>query len=233
MRDLPVDLDSLIAHVDRPDLEPLQLVTEAMIVSERIGDLGDELVDHYVQRARDAGASWAAIGANLGVSKQAAQKRFRGKRSRFTFSKGGLFTRFDESGRFVVRSAVSHAHRLHSTEINTLHLIMGLTDPESDKAAAAISALAGSTAEVTETAGAGLVGTTGSPRNKHLPFSDENKKVLELSLREAIRAGSRGIGSEHVLLGLLRTTESRGSEVLDQFGVTRAGVETWLSENPR
>lgn len=223
--------------IDRSQGEPLQNVTEAMILSERIADLGDHVVDHFVGKAREAGASWAEIGQSLGVSKQAAQKRFARSKDvagqRFQMRKGGLFTRFDETGRFVVQTAVRQAHGLPSMEITTLHLVTGLCDPESGQAARAISALAGAAEQVADAARDALTGPPKRPRKvKHLPFTEDCKKVLELSLREAIRAENRSIGSEHILLGLLREVGSEGARLLVDHGVTRGGVETWLEENP-
>lgn len=233
MEELPITLDDLVASVDRPDSEPLDVLTDAVIVSRRVGDLADQVVDHFVQRAREAGASWADIGHSLGVSKQAAQKRFTGERGAPYRRKGaGLFTRFDEAGRQAVEQAVSRAHSLGSPEINTLHLVMGLADPASGRAHDVISNLAGPPAMVEEAARNRLTGPKGARKVRHHPFADDCKKVLELSLREAIRARSRRIGSEYVLLGLLRSKETLGAVVLEGLGVSRGGVETWLEENP-
>jgi len=233
MEDLPVDLQDLITTIERSEREPLQYVTDAMIVAERIADMGDQLVDHFVSQAREAGASWAEIGVSLGVSKQAAQQRFtREQRVRYKMSKGGLFTRFDETGRNAVQRAVSHARSLRSVEVNTLHLVMGLADPASGRAHAIISNLAGSATQVSDAARESLVGPKRSRKVEHLPFADDCKKVLELALREAIRAKNRNIGSEHILLGLLRTGSCHGARLLVDHGVSRKQVETWLEEIP-
>jgi hypothetical protein len=233
MEDLPVALDDLISMIERPEREPLQCLTDAMILSGRIGELGEQLVDHFVNQAREGGASWAEIGRSLGVSKQAAQKRFTGgRRGSFEMSKGGLFSRFDESGRFVVQTAVKQAHGLRSTDINTLHLVMGLADPESGRASTAIADLAGSATAVSDAARDSLTGPKRSKTIKHLPFTDDCKKVLELALREAIRAESRSIGSEQILLGLLRTGGSDGARLLVEHDLSRDRVQAWLDDHP-
>lgn len=231
MKELPVNLQQLIAVVDRPDGEPLQLLTDAVILSGRLGDLGDDLVDHFVQKARDAGASWADIGQGMGVSKQAAQKRFVKGRRGWTRPGKGLFTRFAESARSMVWKAVAHAEELGSEEVSTLHLVMALAEPESGPAHRAISDLAGSAQEVADAART-AIGPTQQAKKKHRPFSSDAKKVLELSLRETIRLESRQIGTEHILLGLLRDEKSSGATVLSGFGVTHEGVEAWLEESP-
>lgn len=232
MEDLPVALNDLISTIERSEREPLQHVTDAMLLAERIADMGDQLVDHFVNQAREAGASWAEIGGSLGVSKQAAQQRFSSERRvGFKMSKGGLFTRFDETGRHAVQQAVSRARSLPSPEINTLHLVMGLADPASGRSSVAIAELAGSATDMADAARDALTGPKRSREVKHLPFTDDCKKVLELALREAIRAKNRSIGSEHILLGLLRTGSSDGARLLVDRGVSRDRVETWLEEN--
>lgn len=224
-------LQDLIQAIEASEDEPLQQVTDAMITADRISELGDRLVDHFVNRARESGASWSEIGHSLGVSKQAAQKRFtRGRRAGVRLARGGLFTRFDEAGRFVVQTAVKHAQDHRSHEINTLHLVMGLADPGSGRAAEALADLAGSIEELSAAARGALRGPKRPRKVKHLPFADDCKKTLELALREAIRAQSRSIGSEHVLLGLLRDEGSEGALVLSSLGITRKRVEAWIAD---
>lgn len=231
-KELPT-LQDLIQAIEASRGRPLQQVTDAMISADRLSELGDRLVDHFVNRARESGASWSEIGQSLGVSKQAAQKRFTGgRRAGARLAKGGLFTRFDETGRFVVQTAVKHAQDLRSDEIDTLHLVMGLVDPGSGRSGETLADLAGSSEEVSAAARAALSGPKRPRKVKHLPFTDDCKKTLELALREAIRGESRSIGSEHVLLGLLRDEGSEGARVLSSLGITRKRVETWIADHP-
>lgn len=74
----PLRLDDLIDHVvsAAPDDTPLQHLSDSVLLSDHLGELADHVVGHFVDQARDAGASWAEIGGALGVTKQAAQKRF-------------------------------------------------------------------------------------------------------------------------------------------------------------
>ncbi|MEI7055480.1 Clp protease N-terminal domain-containing protein [Nocardioides sp. CCNWLW239] len=83
--------------------------------------------------------------------------------------------------------------------------------------------------KVEETFGAGALGS-GKPRRRfggHIPFTKDAKKTLELSLREAIRLGDRSIGTEHILLGLLRT-EGQGHAALRALGVDAAALRRVL-----
>jgi hypothetical protein len=233
MEELPVDLEQLISFIDRPEGEPLRLLTDAVIASGRLVELGDDLVDHFVQRARQAGASWADIGQSIGVSKQAAQKRFvSGRPAGFRRSRRGLFTRFDTSARVTVKHAVQVAHDVGSPEITTLHLVLGLNDPRAGRSSSALAAVTRSPDSLAEAARDGLGEPRASSTTGHIPFADDAKKVLELALREAIHSESRNIGSEHILLGLLRDERSPGAMVLGQQGVSRTAVEAWLDENP-
>jgi hypothetical protein len=78
MTEFPVPLDNLIAYVKtlHPDGGPLENVTDAFTVSEQLDEQSDALLGYFVDQARRSGLSWSQIGAAMGVSKQAAQKRF-------------------------------------------------------------------------------------------------------------------------------------------------------------
>jgi hypothetical protein len=74
----PVPLDTMIDYVEtlRPDAGPLDNLTDAVVVGNRLDEQANALVGHFVLQARRSGASWSEIGAHMGISKQAAQKRF-------------------------------------------------------------------------------------------------------------------------------------------------------------
>src|ERR1700727_778523 len=73
----PVWLDTLITYVkaQRPSGSPLDNLSDAVTVSAQLSDQADSLIGHFVDQARRSGASWSQIGASMGVTKQAAQKR--------------------------------------------------------------------------------------------------------------------------------------------------------------
>jgi hypothetical protein len=231
MDNLP-DLDKLVAWVDRPNRDPLQLLTDAVILSGRLGEMADDLVDHFVQRARSNGASWAEIGQAIGVSKQAAQKRFVRRAPGMRRPKGGLFTRFATDARTLTKKAVEHAHDLGSPEIGTLHLVAALTGPGGGRAGEALEATGIDASRIHEAALDSLRDTShDASKSGHIPFAAESKKVLELSLREAIHAESRHIGTQHILLGVLRDERSPGAQLLSEQGVSAEAVRSWLDEN--
>ncbi|HEX6299148.1 MAG TPA: Clp protease N-terminal domain-containing protein [Acidimicrobiia bacterium] len=231
MERLP-DLEELVAWIDRPDRDSLELLTDAVILSGRLGELADDLVDHFVQRARRSGGSWADIGQAIGVSKQAAQKRFVRRAPGFRGPKRGLFTRFAPEARSVVKRAVEYAHDLGSPEIGTLHLVAALTDVESG-ARAILEGVGGDVEAIQRTALGSLRRPPDeAPTSSHIPFAADSKKVLELSLREAIHGEGRHIGTEHIVLGILRDEGSAGARLLNEHGVSRDAVRRWLDENP-
>src|SRR5215472_9912324 len=99
MTEFPVPLDNLIAYVKmlHPDGGPLDNVSDAFTVSEQLGEQADALIGYFVDQARRSGASWSQIGSAMGVSKQAAQKRF-------VPGKAGLFRRQQDYSRFTQRA---------------------------------------------------------------------------------------------------------------------------------
>ena len=72
----PVRLDDLIETITKVDSDARVQLSEAVITADHLGEVADHLIGHFVDQARRSGASWTDIGRGLGVSKQAAQKRF-------------------------------------------------------------------------------------------------------------------------------------------------------------
>ncbi|MEU8663284.1 ATP-dependent Clp protease ATP-binding subunit, partial [Actinoplanes philippinensis] len=120
-----VRLDDLIHAVTagHPD-SPLDRVAGAVTLGEHLGELADHLVGHFVDQARRSGASWTDIGRSMGVSKQAAQKRF--VPAKEDVSQG--FSRYSGLARAAVVASMAHAARLRHAEISPGHLVLGLLD---------------------------------------------------------------------------------------------------------
>jgi Clp amino terminal domain, pathogenicity island component/ClpX C4-type zinc finger len=129
-----------------------------------------------------------------------------------------VFERFTDSARQVLVLALEEARLLNSSFIGTEHVLLGLMREQDGIAARVLGLLDISVTAVREGAAEsiGLSGTssTGSP-----PFTPRAKKVLELSLREAMQLGSSEIGPEHLLLGLVREGEGVGAQVLISLGI--------------
>ncbi len=128
-----------------------------------------------------------------------------------------MFERFTEKARRVVVYAQEEAKKLNQNYIGTEHLLLGLIREEDGIAAKALESLDVSLddvrAHVEELIGEGTYVPTG-----HIPFTPRAKKVLELSLREALQLGHNYIGTEHILLGLIREGEGVAAQVLLDLG---------------
>jgi ATP-dependent Clp protease ATP-binding subunit ClpA len=130
-----------------------------------------------------------------------------------------MFERFTDRARQVVFLAQEEARRLNHNYIGTEHLLLGLLREGEGVAAKALGSLGISLeavrVQVEERTGQGHATPTG-----HIPFTPRAKKVLELSLREALQLGHNYLGTEHILLGLLR--EGVAARVLAGFGADHA-----------
>lgn len=216
---LPVGLDDLIAVVneltaDQDDIARLQAAT---VVSDRLGELGDHLVGHFVDRARAQGASWRAIGDGLGVTRQAAQQRFM---PAIDGQEEGFLGRFTPRARHVLAVAQGNAQERGSAEVGTSQLLLGLVDDPNGISARALASM-GVSPDAVRGAVAVTLGPAGEPRSDHVPFGTECKQVLASALRDAIRLGHNYIGTEHLLLGLVLNRDSAGAKILTTLGVTR------------
>src|SRR5437870_1783918 len=128
-----------------------------------------------------------------------------------------MFERFTDRARRVVVLAQEEARMLNHNYIGTEHLLLGLIHEGEGVAAKALESmnisLEGVRQQVEEIIGQGQAAPTG-----HIPFTPRAKKVLELSLREALQLGHNYIGTEHILLGLIREGEAVAAQVLQQLG---------------
>ena len=128
-----------------------------------------------------------------------------------------MFERFTDRARRVVVLAQEEARMLSHNYIGTEHILLGLIHEGEGVAAKALESLDISLeavrAQVEEIIGQGQQAPSG-----HIPFTPRAKKVLELSLREALQLGHTYIGTEHILLGLIREGEGVAAQVLDKLG---------------
>ncbi len=128
-----------------------------------------------------------------------------------------MFERFTDRARRVVVLAQEEARMLNHNYIGTEHILLGLIHEGEGVAAKALESLGisleGVRAQVEEIIGQGQQAPAG-----HIPFTPRAKKVLELSLREALQLGHNYIGTEHILLGLIREGEGVAAQVLVKLG---------------
>ncbi|HET9944402.1 MAG TPA: Clp protease N-terminal domain-containing protein [Actinomycetes bacterium] len=213
-------LDELITQVrtGRPEGAPLDHLTEAAAVAGRLDELADHLVGHFVDQARRSGASWTAIGQSMGVSKQAAQKRFVGAEP--------SLEQFTNRAKVVVLKAQNAARERGEQHVTSLHLLLGLLAEWEGLAGQAIEA-AGVSSDAVAGAVAEALPEAGKPARRHATFSTGLARVLERSVGESLRLGHDYVGTEHVLLALLDAADEPGARVLTDLGVARPAVEAW------
>ena len=128
-----------------------------------------------------------------------------------------MFERFTDRARRVVVLAQEEARMLNHAHIGTEHLLLGLAHEGQGVAARALEAL-GISLEAVRREVEEVIGRGERPPSGHIPFTPRAKKVLELSLRESNQLGHEYIGTEHILLGLLREGEGVAAQVLVKMG---------------
>lgn len=222
--DPPIDLNDLIRAVQDKtrsctDLERLDV---AVKYGELLKEVGDDLVGHFVEQARKAGASWAQVGERLGVTKQAAQQRhvhrtprFFGRRSRF--SGQGPFERFTQEAKNVVVTAQEEARSLRHNYVGVEHLLLALS---ADGIVGPLLRPAGASRDAILEQVRRIVGEGRGTPASIIPFTPRAKRALELAARAAGRSG-QPVRPAHILIGLLDLRQGVGAEVLDTLNVSR------------
>jgi ATP-dependent Clp protease ATP-binding subunit ClpA len=221
----PVRLDELINAIKQVHTDALDQLADAVLAAEHLGDIADHLIGHFVDQARRSGASWTEIGKSMGVTKQAAQKRFVPRAEPTTLDPSQGFGRFTPRARNAVVAAQNAAHQAASGEITPDHLLLGvLSDP-----AALATVLLHRQHVDTEALRAAVTlppAAADAKQPELIPFNGPARKVLELTFREALRLGHNYIGTEHLLLALLELEDGAGP--LHRSGVDKDRVDADL-----
>ncbi|MEU6097524.1 Clp protease N-terminal domain-containing protein [Streptomyces sp. NPDC047079] len=218
-------LDDLIEAIKKVHTDALDQLQDAVLAAEHLGDVADHLIGHFVDQARRSGASWTDIGKSMGVTRQAAQKRFVPKESADLDPSQG-FSRYTPRARNVIMAAHNAAKEAGNAETVPGHLVLGLLAEPEGLAAKAIVARGVSLDAVREAAVSAL-----PPRAEEVPelvpYAPAAKKALELTFREALRLGHNYIGTEHILLALLELENGKG--LLSGLGLDKATTEEHLT----
>jgi ATP-dependent Clp protease ATP-binding subunit ClpC len=134
-----------------------------------------------------------------------------------------MFERFTDRARRVIVLAQEESQRLSHNYIGTEHLMLGLLAERDGVAARALESL-----NVTLTAAREqveeIIGLGDQKPHGHIPFTPRAKKILELSLREALTTGSQVIDTQHLLLGLVDEGDGAGAQILQRLGATAQAV---------
>ncbi|HXT88465.1 MAG TPA: Clp protease N-terminal domain-containing protein [Trebonia sp.] len=227
MTEFPVPLDNLISYVKalHPDGGPLENVSDAFAVSNQLDEQADALIGYFVDQARRSGLSWSQIGSAMGVSKQAAQKRF------VPTKVADLVAQNPQPfSQFTARSArvLAAAGQLAAPDpVGSTHLTAALlTEPEGF-AAMAIKKAGVSHDQLYAAAGVGPGARSenvGSAELLDLNLSESARQALKGALKSALRLGHNYIGTEHLLLGLL-SLDGPMTDALAAHGLTAERAE--------
>jgi hypothetical protein len=198
MADFPVPLDNLIKYVQalHPDGGPLDRLSDAFTVSATLSEESDALLGHFVDQARRSGATWSQIGEAMGVTKQAAQKRF-------VPGKYGDFSRFTLRARATLAAAKTLAG---DADVSAAHLgSASLLDPAG--LAAKIVSRAGLTPDrvyaALGTAAPAPPAEADPAALAEIACDESGKEALKSTVKAALGLGHNYIGTEHLLLGVI------------------------------
>lgn len=219
-----VRLDDLIVAIKAVHSHPLDQLSDAVLAADHLGDVADHLIGHFVDTARRSGASWTEIGRSMGVTKQAAQKRFvpKGPGEPVDLDANEGFSRFTQRARNVVIAAQEEARAAGNDGIRPEHLVLGLLS-EPDAIAAKSIVAQGVQLETVRRVATATLPPAADQVPELIPYDARAKKALELTFRQALRMGHNYIGTEHLLLALLELDDGTG--VLAGLGVDKATAE--------
>ncbi|MDT0266394.1 Clp protease N-terminal domain-containing protein [Streptomyces sp. DSM 44915] len=229
----PVRLDDLIEAIKKSHSDALDQLSDAVIAADHLGELADHLIGHFVDQARRSGASWTEIGQSMGVTRQAAQKRFVPKGPGAAGSPGpggGLdaqegFARYTPRAKATIVAAHEAARGAASAEVAPVHLVLGLVVDPKSLAGLVVAEQGVSLDDLGRAARAALPAPAAEPPSL-VPYDAAARKVLELTYREALRLGHNYIGTEHLLLALLEF--ENGAGLLSDLGLDKSTTEELL-----
>ncbi|HWG25329.1 Clp protease N-terminal domain-containing protein [Actinospica sp.] len=203
-----------------PDNDPLGQLTKAAEYSTDLNALGDRLLDHFVFQCRQAGMSWTELSGALGVSKQAAHKRF---------NTAPNFQRLTVKAQAVMQGSTSEARALGHATSGTEHLLLALFEPSDSVAAVTLANLGVSREAVREQI---LARDPGQPEGPTaaIQASPHAKTALRGSLDEALALGHNYIGTEHMLLSLYNDPEYTSAKILTELGQNPTALHGALLE---
>ncbi|WP_405755297.1 ATP-dependent Clp protease ATP-binding subunit [Streptomyces sp. NBC_01020] len=225
----PVRLDDLIEAIKKVHSDTLEQLTDAVIAANHLGEVADHLIGHFVDQARRSGASWTDIGKSMGVTRQAAQKRFvpKGAGEALTLDPSQGFDRFTPRAKSVVTASQDEARAAGNAEIGVGHLTLGLlAEPDALAAQSLISQ--GAQLDAVREAVTATLPPEAETVPELIPYDAAARKVLELTFREALRIGHNYIGTEHILLALLEFEDGAGA--LSGLGISKAATESYVAQ---
>lgn len=221
MSEFNITLGELISKLetDMPGASPIEKIAAARLRSANLNDLGEQLVDHFVSKAREADASWSQIGDALGVSKQAAQQR-QGQ---------GMYSRFTDKARGVMVLAQDSARKNNGAHLTSEHLLDGVLGVPESVGVQAIEQLADSMDKLRAELVVIMPRDTETPPAR-MNHSEIARRILDETVQAALELGHNYVGTEHILLGILRVDHCPAAALLIKHGVGYADAKRKVSE---
>jgi hypothetical protein len=201
--------------VDAPGDETLIQLSQASKTVSDLEQVGDALLSHFVDQCRRSGPSWSEISNALGVSKQAAHKRF-------TFEVP-TFKRFTDRARMVLSQSETEAHRLGHGFVGTEHMLLAQFEVPEGLGKKVLDEVGISKPMVDEKVVELIKRATATEEGK-LPFTPRAKAALKGAAEVSLQLGHNYIGTEHLLLGLLADEDSVAAKVLRDLGASHGVV---------
>ena len=208
-------IDSVVADAGT-EADQLALLATAATAAAQLEEAADAVLGHFVDRCRQDGRTWTEISAALGVTKQAAHKRF---------SVAGL-ERWTPRARAVVESAPLEAQGLGHNYIGTEHFLAALLRDPQSMGALILSEAGVDRARLLGAIMGHLPTFAGIPAEPPTVMTPRATQALADSLSQALGLGHNYIGTEHILLGVLANPDSLGARVVGELGLTAAGVRS-------
>lgn len=211
MSPLNISLADLINRLDEElaDATDLARISEAHLRSQTLSDLGDQLVSHYVGKAKQGGASWSEIGDAIGVSKQAAQQRH---------TPVGAFGRYTDLSRHSIVLAQEAARTYKHAVIGTEHMLLGLLGEPRGLAYQVLVAKTASEQRIRDAIEEAMPPAGRKALRGHIAFGPQSKEAIEQAIRASDDLGHDWVGTEHALLGLIRVEQSPAAQILRNLG---------------
>lgn len=224
-------LNSLILRVteERANKDPLDRLELACSTARELDEVADQLITYFVDEARDAGLSWTQIGERMGVTKQAARKRFvpRDVPDEPSVLRERIYGRYTGPAKHAIVLAQAQAKAHHQHYVGPEHILLGICGEPGGVGAHIIEACGTSTDSLAADLTLRLPPPSGEVPDRP-PFTGGTKKVIELTARKARQLGHDQIGTGHLLLGLLIQHGGLAAEMLAEAGITGQRAEREL-----
>jgi hypothetical protein len=201
-----------LVEADAPSEDPLAQLTTAATTAAELDQARDDLLTVFVERARAAGRSWSEISAALGVTKQAAHRRF-------SMSDTAQISRLTPRAQAVMAKGPVIAASFNHPAVGTEHFVLAIFD-DPHSLAAVVLAEHGITREAVETATLVVTPRGAAAVDGVLPLTPRAVTAAKGSLTVALELGHNYIGTEHQLLALVRDPEAVAARILAAHGLS-------------